>query len=89
MKTEKHKTGSYYVEYLTNQLMEKAWGHIQEVVELGGMAKAIETGVPKMRIEEAAARKQAKIDSGKEKIVGVNIFRLEKEGMMYLKDMKS
>lgn len=71
--------GSYYVEYLTNQLMEKAWGHIQEVVELGGMAKAIETGVPKMRIEEAAARKQAKIDSGKEKIVGVNIFRLEKE----------
>ena len=60
--------GSYYVEYLTDQLAQKAWGHIQEVLELGGMAKAIETGVPKMRIEEAAARKQARIDSGSCKI---------------------
>ncbi len=71
--------GSYYVEYLTNQLAQKAWAHIQEIEELGGMAKAIETGLPKMRIEEAAARKQARIDSGKDKIVGVNIFRLDKE----------
>jgi methylmalonyl-CoA mutase len=71
--------GSHYVEYLTNELVHKAWGHIQEVLDLGGMAKAIETGVPKMRIEEAAARKQARIDSGKDKIVGVNLFRLEEE----------
>ena len=71
--------GSYYVEYLTNQLAHKAWGHIQEVLDLGGMAKAIETGVPKMRIEEAAARKQARIDSGKDQIIGVNVFQLEKE----------
>jgi methylmalonyl-CoA mutase len=71
--------GSYYVEYLTEQLVERAWNHILEVKELGGMAKAIETGLPKMRIEEAAARKQARIDSGKDRIVGVNIFRLEKE----------
>ncbi|MGQ9845950.1 MAG: methylmalonyl-CoA mutase [Bacteroidales bacterium] len=71
--------GSYYVEYLTNEIAHKAWALIQEVEELGGMAKAIETGIPKMRIEEAAARKQAKIDSGKEIIVGVNKYRLEKE----------
>ncbi len=71
--------GSHYVEYLTDELVHKAWQHIQEVQELGGMAKAIETGVPKMRIEEAAARKQARIDSGKDKIVGVNLFRLEQE----------
>ena len=71
--------GSYYVEYLTNEIAQKAWALIQEVEELGGMAKAIETGIPKMRIEEAAARKQAKIDSGKEVIVGVNKYRLEKE----------
>ncbi|BDS14914.1 methylmalonyl-CoA mutase [Aureispira anguillae] len=71
--------GSYYVEYLTNQLVHKAWGHIQEVLDLGGMAKAIETGVPKMRIEEAAARKQARIDSGKDQIIGVNVFKLDKE----------
>ncbi|MCP4437429.1 MAG: methylmalonyl-CoA mutase [Aureispira sp.] len=71
--------GSYYVESLTNELVEKAWAHIQEVRELGGMAKAIETGIPKMRIEEAAARKQARIDSGKDQIVGVNVFRLEEE----------
>jgi methylmalonyl-CoA mutase len=71
--------GSHYVEYLTEQLLERAWMHIEEVRELGGMAKAIETGIPKMRIEEAAARKQARIDSGRDRIVGVNIFRLEKE----------
>ncbi len=71
--------GSYYVEYLTNALVEKAWQHLQEVEELGGMAKAIETGVPKMRIEEAAARKQARIDSGKDQIIGVNVFRREEE----------
>ncbi len=71
--------GSYYVESLTNELMEKAWHLIQEVETLGGMTKAIETGLPKMRIEEAAARRQAKIDSGKEVIVGVNKYRLEQE----------
>jgi methylmalonyl-CoA mutase len=71
--------GSHYVEYLTDQLAQKAWGHIQEILDLGGMAKAIETGVPKMRIEEAAARKQARIDSGKDQIIGVNVFQLEKE----------
>lgn len=71
--------GSYYVEALTNELVQKAWDHIQEVESLGGMAKAIETGLPKMRIEEAAARRQAQIDSGKETIIGVNKYRLEKE----------
>ncbi|MEH0156643.1 methylmalonyl-CoA mutase [Limibacter armeniacum] len=69
--------GSYYVEYLTDQIAQKAWKLIQEVEELGGMAKAIETGVPKMRIEEAAARKQARIDSGKDTIVGVNKFQTD------------
>ena len=64
--------GSYYVETLTHELADKAWALMQEVEELGGMAKAIETGLPKMRIEEAAARKQARIDSGKEIVVGVN-----------------
>ncbi len=71
--------GSYYVETLTNELVDKAWALIEEVEELGGMSKAIETGVPKMRIEEAAARTQAKIDSGSQTIVGVNKYRLEKE----------
>jgi len=71
--------GSYYVEYLTALLARRAWKHIQEVEKLGGMAKAIENGLPKLRIEEAAARKQARIDSGKDRIVGVNIFHLEKE----------
>ncbi|SFC34118.1 methylmalonyl-CoA mutase [Bacillus sp. UNCCL81] len=71
--------GSYYVESLTNELVQKAWAHIKEVESLGGMAKAIETGLPKMRIEEAAARRQAHIDSGKETIIGVNKYRLEKE----------
>ena len=67
--------GSYYVEALTNELAHKAWEHIQEIEKLGGMAKAIETGTPKCRIEEAAARTQARIDSGKQTIVGVNNYR--------------
>lgn len=71
--------GSYYVESLTHEIMHRAWSHIEEIESLGGMAKAIETGLPKMRIEEAAARRQALIDSGKETIVGVNKYRLEKE----------
>ncbi|KKB37219.1 methylmalonyl-CoA mutase [Bacillus thermotolerans] len=71
--------GSYYVETLTNELMERAWEHIEEIESLGGMTKAIETGLPKMRIEEAATRRQAQIDSGKETIIGVNRYRLEKE----------
>ncbi|MBQ8271592.1 MAG: methylmalonyl-CoA mutase [Tidjanibacter sp.] len=71
--------GSYYVESLTNEIAHKAWEHIQEIEKLGGMAKAIETGIPKMRIEEASARKQAWIDSGDEVIVGLNRYRLEKE----------
>jgi methylmalonyl-CoA mutase len=71
--------GSYYVESLTKEIAERAWAHIMEVEEMGGMAKAIETGLPKMRIEEAAARKQAKIDSGTETIVGINKYRLEHE----------
>jgi methylmalonyl-CoA mutase len=71
--------GSYYVEALTQELVKSAWAHIQEVEKLGGMAKAIETGLPKMRIEEAAARRQAHIDSANEMIVGVNKYRLDKE----------
>lgn len=71
--------GSYYVESLTNEIAEKAWALIEEVEKLGGMAAAIETGIPKMRIEEAAARTQARIDSGAQKIIGVNEYRLEKE----------
>ncbi|MEV5114041.1 methylmalonyl-CoA mutase [Peribacillus frigoritolerans] len=71
--------GSYYVESLTNELIERAWAHIEEIEGLGGMAKAIETGLPKMRIEEAAAKRQAKIDSQDETIVGVNKYRLKKE----------
>ncbi len=71
--------GSYYVETLTEELMTKAWEHIEEIESLGGMAKAIETGLPKMKIEEAAAIRQAQIDSKQEKIVGVNYRRLEKE----------
>ena len=71
--------GSYYVETLTNELAHKAWEHIQEIEKLGGMAKAIETGLPKMRIEEAAARTQARIDSGAQTIVGVNKYRLPHE----------
>jgi methylmalonyl-CoA mutase len=71
--------GSYYVEALTDELVKKAWAHLQEIEELGGMAKAIETGLPKMRIEEAAARKQARIDGGKDIIVGVNRYNSGRE----------
>jgi methylmalonyl-CoA mutase len=71
--------GSYYVEALTDALMRRAWAHIEEIESLGGMAKAIETGIPKMRIEEAAARRQARIDSGADTIVGLNMYRLAKE----------
>jgi len=71
--------GSYLVEYLTDSLIKKGWGHILEIESLGGMTKAIEAGIPKMRIEEAAARRQARIDSGQETIVGVNKYKLEKE----------
>jgi methylmalonyl-CoA mutase len=71
--------GSYYVETLTHEIVQRAWEHIREVESLGGMAKAVESGVPKMRIEEAAARAQAKIDSGVQVIVGTNRYRLEKE----------
>jgi methylmalonyl-CoA mutase len=79
--------GSYYVEYLTHKLCHKAWALIQEVEELGGMAKAIETGLPKMRIEEAAAKKQARIDSGKEIIVGVNKYKPDSEKEIDLLDI--
>ena len=71
--------GSYYVESLTQELVDKAWAHIEEVEKLGGMAKAIESGIPKLRIEEAAARTQAKIDANTQTIVGTNKYRLEKE----------
>ena len=71
--------GSYYIESLTNDLAERAWAHIEEIEKLGGMAAAIETGLPKMRIEEAAARTQARIDSGNQTIVGVNKYRLDHE----------
>jgi methylmalonyl-CoA mutase len=71
--------GSYYIEYLTHEIAHRAWDHICEIESLGGMAKAIESGVPKMRIEEAAARAQAKIDSGIQTIVGTNKYRLGKE----------
>jgi methylmalonyl-CoA mutase len=79
--------GSYYVEALTDQLIKRAWEHIEEIENLGGMAKAIETGLPKMRIEEAAARRQAQIDSGKETIIGVNQYRLEKEDPIEILDI--
>ncbi|RXG32578.1 methylmalonyl-CoA mutase [Leeuwenhoekiella marinoflava] len=71
--------GSFYVESLTQEIAEKAWKHIEEIEELGGMTKAIEKGIPKLRIEEAAARKQARIDSGKDLIIGVNKYQLEQE----------
>jgi methylmalonyl-CoA mutase len=71
--------GSYYVERLTHDLAERAWAHIQEAEQVGGMAKAIEQGIPKMRIEEAAARTQARIDSGAQKVIGVNTYRLPAE----------
>lgn len=79
--------GSYYVETLTNDIAEKAWKLIQEVEELGGMTKAIEAGIPKLRIEEAAAKKQARIDSGQDIIVGVNKYRLQKEDPLQILDV--
>jgi len=79
--------GSYYVETLTDEIAKKAWALIEEVEELGGMTKAIEEGIPKLRIEEAAARKQARIDSGQDIIVGVNKYRLEKEDPLHILDV--
>ncbi|MCJ8006769.1 methylmalonyl-CoA mutase [Lederbergia wuyishanensis] len=79
--------GSYYVESLTNELIERAWKHIEEIEELGGMAKAIETGLPKLRIEEAAARKQAHIDSNKETIIGVNRYRIKDDAHIEILDI--
>jgi methylmalonyl-CoA mutase len=79
--------GSYYIESLTHEIAHRAWEHIQEIEKLGGMAKAIETGIPKLRIEEAAARKQARIDSGVDTIVGINKYRLEKEDPIEILDV--
>jgi len=79
--------GSYFVEYLTDQLVERAWSLIEEVEELGGMAKAIEAGLPKLRIEEAAAKKQARIDSGKDVIVGVNRYQVSEESTIEVRDV--
>ena len=79
--------GSYYVESLTNEILRSTWKLIEEVEELGGMTKAIEAGIPKLRIEEAAARKQARIDSGQDIIVGVNQYRLEKEDPLHILDV--
>ena len=79
--------GSYYVEALTDALMKKAWAHIEEIEALGGMTKAIEEGIPKLRIEEAAARRQARIDSGKETIVGLNKYRMDKEDPLDILDI--
>ena len=79
--------GSYYVESLTNEIAQNAWKLIEEVEELGGMTKAIEAGIPKLRIEEAAARKQARIDSGQDIIVGINKYRLEKEDPLHILDV--
>jgi methylmalonyl-CoA mutase len=79
--------GSYYVETLTNELVNKAWELIEEVESLGGMAKAIETGIPKMRIEEAAARKQARIDGGKDIIVGVNLYQTDEKTTIDILDV--
>jgi methylmalonyl-CoA mutase len=81
--------GSYYVESLTNQLMQRAWELIEEIESLGGMTKAIETGIPKMRIEEASARRQARIDSGREIIVGVNAFKNEDEKPIEVRDIET
>jgi len=79
--------GSYFIECLTNELINEAWKLIEEVENLGGMAKAIETGIPKMRIEEAAAKKQARIDSGKDIIVGVNRYRVEDESIIEIREV--
>jgi methylmalonyl-CoA mutase len=79
--------GSYFIEHLTNELVNEAWKLIEEVEELGGMAKAIETGIPKMRIEEAAAKKQARIDSGRDVIVGVNRYQIEEESIIEIREV--
>ena len=79
--------GSYYVESLTDALVKRAWGHIQEVESHGGMTKAIEAGLPKLRIEEASARRQARIDGGRETIVGLTKYRLEKEAPLDILDI--
>ena len=79
--------GSYYVEQLTNEIAQNAWKLIEEVEELGGMTKAIESGIPKLRIEEAAARKQARIDSNQDIIVGINQYRLAKEDPLHILDV--
>ena len=79
--------GSYYVEALTNELVKRAWAHIMEVEKLGGMSKAIDSGLPKMRIEEAAARRQARIDSNNEKIVGLNYLPLDQEEAIDILDV--
>jgi methylmalonyl-CoA mutase len=79
--------GSYYLESLTHELIHRAWAHIMEAAEYGGMSKAVEAGIPKMRIEEAAARRQARIDSGEETIVGVNKYRLAKEDPIDILDV--
>ena len=79
--------GSYYVETLTKEIADKAWALIEEVEELGGMTKAIEQGIPKLRIEEASARKQARIDSGQDSIIGVNKYKLEKEDPLHILDV--
>ncbi len=79
--------GSYYVEYLTDQLVKRAWTLIEEVENLGGMAKAIETGLPKLRIEEAAAKKQARIDSGRDVIVGVNRYQIDEKSEIELREV--
>jgi methylmalonyl-CoA mutase len=79
--------GSYYVETLTKEIADKAWALIEEVEELGGMTKAIESGIPKLRIEEASARKQARIDSSQDIIVGINKYRLEKEDPLHILDV--
>jgi methylmalonyl-CoA mutase len=76
--------GSYYIEKLTHEIAEKAWSHIEEVEALGGMTKAIKSGVPKLRIEEAAARKQARIDSGQDTIVGVNKYKLKSDDALHI-----
>src|SRR4026208_1701879 len=79
--------GSYYVERLTYELARKAWGHIQEVEELGGMAKAIEAGIPKLRIEEASAKTQARIDAGQQSVIGVNKYRPENEAQIEVRSV--
>jgi methylmalonyl-CoA mutase len=79
--------GSYYLEALTHELIHRAWGHIMEAADLGGMSKAVEAGIPKMRIEEASARRQARIDSGEETIVGVNKYRLAQEAPIDILDV--